>query len=66
MGTHEDISPILICHSGLDPESSVFLDSCWSLPRTPYGAGMTFFGDININMRSHLPAVLDKKDEIKN
>jgi hypothetical protein len=29
MGTHEDISPILICHSGLDPESIVFLDSCF-------------------------------------
>jgi hypothetical protein len=37
------------CHSGLDPESSVFnLDSRWSLPRTcrldpttGYGAGMT-------------------------
>jgi hypothetical protein len=23
-----------VCHSGLDPESSVFLDSCWSSPRT--------------------------------
>jgi len=30
------------CHSGLDPESSIFeLDSRWSLPRTRYGAGMT-------------------------
>jgi len=31
-----------ICHSGLDPESSVFvLDSRWGLSRTRYGAGMT-------------------------
>jgi hypothetical protein len=34
-----------VCHSGLDPESSLFeLDSCWSLPRTRYGAGMTVIG----------------------
>jgi len=25
---------VYICHSGLDPESSVFLDSFWSLTRT--------------------------------
>jgi len=44
-----------VCHSGPDPESSVFLDSRWSLPRTcrldpttGYGAGMTPFAMINV------------------
>jgi hypothetical protein len=33
---------LFFCHPGLNPESSVFeLDSCWSLPRTCYGAGIT-------------------------
>jgi hypothetical protein len=35
------------CHSGLDPESSFFLDSSWSLSHALYGAGMICFSAIN-------------------
>jgi len=44
-----------VCHSGLDPESSIFLDSCWGIsrtcrldPTTGYGAGMAAFAVIKV------------------
>ena len=51
---HDDISLGWVRHSGLDPESSILLDSRWSLPRTGYGAGMTSSGMISVAVDNFL------------